>query len=369
MKGEVTMKKAVKIVLCVLLVVIIAGGAVAGALLPHPLRYKIKDIQNIGSRIEVLEKTGDRVTIRNTQAGNLKVVTFTDTHLDGNNKTSDITVGNMVNNIIKEKPDLVIFGGDNVTSAFNKKRANQFAQIFENFGIYWAAVLGNHEGDNPYSIKRPEMVDIFSSYEHCLMLKGSDEVWGNGNYCIDILNSDNSFCHAFIFLDTGNEMSEQDKEKYGIPADENPDDGVKESQVEWYRGIIESGKKQYGEYPSSVIMHIPLPQMKQEAEKGEFLEGVKLEGVCASGFDAGMFDAIKQGGSTKKVWFGHDHLNAFSLMYDGILLGYLQTSGYGSYGAAKLGYDEKDWLQGYSVMDISPAGEYELVRFRNAQSN
>ena len=361
------MKKAVKIILCVLLVIVVAGGAVAGALLPHPLSYRIKDIQSIGSRIEVIEKTEDCVTIKNTKPGNLKIVTFTDTHLDGKNKTSNITVGNMVDTIVREKPDLVIFGGDNVTSAFNKKRANQFAQIFENFGIYWAAVLGNHEGDNPYSVTRPEMVDIFSSYEHCLMLQGPDDIWGSGNYCLNILNADDSFCHAFIFMDTGDEMSEEDKAAYGIPADESPDDGVKESQVEWYKGVIEKGKAQYGEYPSSVVMHIPLPQMEQEAEKGNFLDGVKLEGVCASGFDSGMFDAIKEGGSTKNVWFGHDHLNSFSLMLDGIMLGYLQTSGYGSYGAAKLGYDEKDWLQGYTVMIMSPMGTYKINHHRYAE--
>ncbi len=361
------MKKAIKIILCVLLVILIAGGAVAYALLPHPLNYDIKSVENIGSTVEVLEKTDDSVTIKNTENRDFKIVTFTDMHLDGKNKTSLRTVTNMVENIKREKPDLVILGGDNVTSAFNKKRANQLAQIFENLGVYWAAVLGNHEGDNPYSITRKEMTDIFSSYEHCLMLDGKEDVWGDGNYCINILNADDSFCHAFIMLDTGNEMSEELKAQYGISADENPDDGVKDSQVEWYKDIVARGKEKYGEYISTVVMHIPLPQMEAEAEKGEFLDGVKLEGVCASGFDAGLFDAIKECGSTKRVFFGHDHLNNFTLTCDGIILGYMEASGYSSYGAAKLGYDEKDWLQGWMVIEMDAKGNYEAVHHRNAE--
>ena len=38
-------KKIVKIVLCCLLVILIAGGAVAYSQLPHPLNYKIEDIE------------------------------------------------------------------------------------------------------------------------------------------------------------------------------------------------------------------------------------------------------------------------------------------------------------------------------------
>ncbi len=362
------MKKALKIILCVLLVVVIAGGVVTYALLPHPLNYNIKKTESVGSNIEVIEKGTDSVTIKNNQKGNVKVITFTDMHLDGKNKTSKVTVSHFVENIQKEKPDLVILGGDNVTSIFNKKRCHQLAQIFEKLGVYWAAVLGNHEGDSSGSVSREEMVDIFSSYEHCLMLQGPEDVWGNGNYYINILNADDTLCHTFYFFDSGSRMSSEMKAEYGIDESENPYDGVKTSQVEWYKEAVKANKEKYGKYHSTAVLHIPLPQMETEAEKGEFLRGEKREGVCASGFDAGLFDAIKEMGTTEKVFFGHDHVNDFALMCDGIMLAYMEASGYGSYTTySKFGYEEKDWLQGWTVFDIAPVGTYEPFYHRNSE--
>lgn len=364
------MKKALKIIICVLLVLIIGGGAIAYAFyLPHPLNYDIKSIESIGSSIEVVSADKDTVTVRNTEDRDLKVLMFTDLHLDGNNDTSIMTVTNLVENIKREKPDLVILGGDNVTSGLNAKRSKQFAQIFENLGVYWAGVLGNHEGDNGFSISREKMISIFSSYDHCLMLQGPEDIWGNGNYVLNVLNADGSICEGFVFMDTGDEVLEDTKAEYGIPEDESPYDGVKTNQVDWYRQKIFENQKTYDNYNSIVVTHIPLPQLEEAAvNEEEFLYGVKLEGVCASGFDSGLFDAMKTCGSTKAAFCGHDHLNTFGLLYDGIVLSYIQPSGYGSYTTkSKLNYEEKDWLQGCTILTISKDGSYIHESIRNSQ--
>ena len=94
-------KKAVIILLSVLLVLIIAGGSAAAAVLPHPLNYKIKDIKSIGSTLEVVSKEKDCVTVRNTEERDFKIITFTDMHLDGKNKTSFTTVSKLVENTCK----------------------------------------------------------------------------------------------------------------------------------------------------------------------------------------------------------------------------------------------------------------------------
>ena len=72
----------------------------------------------------------------------------------------------------------------------NRKRSAQFAEIFEQLGVYWGGVLGNHEGDNPYSVTRTEMVDIFSSHAHCVMLRGPEDIDGDCNYVIRLLDKD-----------------------------------------------------------------------------------------------------------------------------------------------------------------------------------
>lgn len=400
-------KKLAGIIISVFLaVVIIAGVIVYAVKLPHPLSYDIRSVECIGSTVELISKTDDCVTIRNTENRDFKILAFTDMHLDGNNETSTVTVSNLVNNIVKEKPDLVILGGDNVTSGLNRKRANQLAKIFENLGVYWAGVIGNHEGDNNFSITRDEMMNIFTGYEHCLMLKGKDEVWGVCNYSLNILNYDGSLSETFVFMDTGDECSEETISDYNI---ENPTgrtlyDGTKASQVEWYKSVMAETKESYGDFNSILVVHIPLYQYRTAwleleekyadkefacayenlEESGDFklrgvdlstvdseLSGVLLErggGICESAFDSGLFDAIKECGSTQAVFCGHDHLNTFSIPYEGVQLNYFQPSGYGSYGAKKLGLDEKDWLQGYTVIEIASDGAFTQQHYRNSEN-
>ena len=346
----------------------IAGGSVAYALLPHPLNYDIDGIAAVGSRLKVVEKAEDEVTVQ-TNSEDFKILLFTDMHLDGKNKTSNVTVSHLIENISREKPDLVLLGGDNVTSAFNRKRANQLAQIFEKLGVYWAGGLGNHEGDNKYSVTREEMIDIFSSYDHCLIRKGAEDIWGVGNYALNILNADGSLRHTYYFLDTGDEMSSELKAQYGFGEDDSPTDGAKESQVAWYTQKNDALRTKCGSFQSTLVVHIPLPQYKTAAENVTFLYGDKLENICASAFDAGLFDALQSGGTTKTVFCGHDHLNTFGIDCDGILLSYIQPSGYGSYTAAsRLGYEEKDWLQGYTKLELQLDGTFTASRYRNHAS-
>ncbi len=342
--------KTLKVILCVLLAVIIIGGGVGYSFLPHPLSYKIRDISPLGNEtVEIVDESADGVVLKKKNAGEFKVIFFTDTHLDGKNSTSDITIDNMIKSIEAEKPDLVLFDGDNVTSALNKIRSHQFARIFEKLGIYWGGTIGNHEGDNPFSVKRDKMVSIFSSYDRCIMRNGPEDIDGNCNYAITLLDSDGRHLETIFCLDTFDEMSEELKDYYGFNEEGTAWDGAHENQVAWFREKAASLKNDYGNYKSVMLMHIPLPQMKEEAENGNFIRGAKNENVCATVFDSGLFDAMKEAG-VSAAYFGHDHNNNFAVIKDGIELAYLETSGYGSYGLNKKGYPESEWLQGYSVM-------------------
>ena len=55
--------------------------------------------------------------------------------------------------------------------------------------------------------------------------------------------------------------------------------------------------------------------------------GVKGEEECPSYINTGMFNVIKELDSTKYVFAGHDHLNNYSVMYDGIRLTYAMKTG------------------------------------------
>lgn len=362
------MKKGLIVVLAVFLVAAIGFGGFVAYNCSKGISYDISSVEKIPCDVEIVSEDVDSVTIKKNSNGDFKVLMFTDMHLKGDKELDNITVTNMVNNIKEQNPDLVILGGDNVTYGFNKKRNVQLAELFENLGVYWATVLGNHEGDGFLSYDRQNVIKLFSTYEHCLVKEGNEDVDGNGNCTINILNSDGTLKEVFFLMDSGDYMTDESKQEYGVTDEDDVYDGVKTSQVQWYKDKHDAIEKQYGEFKSVTIVHIPIYQAEKEYTEGEFLYGDKREGVCESGFDAGLFDAMKEKGSAQAVYFGHDHVNNFGVMCDGILLSYMQPSGYAAYNMqSKFDAPENEWIQGCTVLNIKADGTYTAERIFNHQ--
>lgn len=362
------MKTAAKIIIAILLVAIIGAGSFVTYKSTQGLAYDISSVEKIDSDVEIVSEDIDSVTIKKNSDEDFKVVMFTDTHLKGDKELDSITLTNMVKNITEQKPDLVILGGDNVTYGFNKKRNVQLAELFENLGVYWATVLGNHEGDGFLSYDRAKVIELFSSYDHCLVKEGKEDVDGNGNCTINILNSDGTLREVFFLMDTGDYMTEESKAEYGVTDPDEVYDGVKTSQVEWYKEKHDALESEYGKFKSVTVVHIPIYQAEREYAEGDFLYGDKREGVCESGFDSGLFDAMKEKGSAQAVYFGHDHVNNFGTMCDGILLSYIQPSGYAAYNmSSKFDAPENEWIQGCTVLNIAKDGTYVADRIFNHQ--
>lgn len=365
------MKKGTKIIISVIAVLLVAAMGAGGFVLyqcSKGICYDISSVEKIQNDVEIVSEDTDSVTIRKKGDGEFKVLMFTDTHLKGDKDLDNITVTHMVNNIKEQKPDLVILGGDNVTYGFNKKRNVELAELFENLGVYWAAVLGNHEGDGFMSYGRDKVIELFSSYEHCLVKEGKEGVDGNGNCTVNILNSDGTLREVFFLMDTGSYMTDESKAEYGVTDEDEVYDGVKASQVNWYKEKHDELSAKYGEFKSITVVHIPPYQAEKEYAETDFLYGEKREGVCESGFDSGLFDAMKEKGSAQAVYFGHDHVNNFGVMCDGILLSYMQPSGYSAYNMqTKFDSPESEWIQGSTVLSIKADGTYTAERIFNHQ--
>lgn len=315
--------------------------------------------------IEIVSEDIDSITIKKQDDSDFKVLMFTDMHLNGKKKTDKLAITNMLKNIAEQKPNLVIFGGDTVSSGFYKKRIIEFAEIMEKTKVYWTLVLGNHEGEGLSRFSRKEIVELFATYDHCLLKSGRSDIDGNGNCTINILNGDGTLKQVFFLMDSGNYMTKELKKKYGVTGGGTIYDGTKESQVEWYKQKCDTIEKEYGNFKSIAVMHIPPYQIK-DAVQLEYLYGEKREGTCESRFDSGLFGALKEKGSTQAVYFGHDHVNDFGVMYDGILLSYIQPSGYGSYNMkTNFNSPESEWLQGCTVLTIKSDGTYHAERILN----
>ncbi len=78
--------------------------------------------------------------------GKFKIVQFTDVHLKVENKPRCDSVMNTISSLVEsEKPDLVVFTGDIVTSEFVEKAWLRVTAPISNAGIPWAVVFGNHD--------------------------------------------------------------------------------------------------------------------------------------------------------------------------------------------------------------------------------
>ena len=387
--------------------VLLVGGAIAAAVLPvtYPIDRSLI-VKNPEYRISAEKRNGYTTLVKRDAAGNaldgdFKVVGFTDSHLDHNREKGAVTLEYIIRNIVNEKPDLVVFVGDNITSSFNARRAKQLCRVMEDLGVYWTCVLGNHEGDNPWSVSREKMVRIFSSYPHCLIeadvkhTEDGERVWGFGNHVLNFADAEGNITRSLFFLDGGNEMTAADREEFTAEIEAGSgrtDDYVKESQIRWVRENVtairelnDSGNAE--PVRSAVFVHIPLPEFRIAYEEltGEhevspgntplynvpnengdmILTGQRRETVCCSGHNSGLFDAALDLGSVDLVVCGHDHINDFVLKYRGVTLAYNVPSGYSSYNLWTKKLSDK-LLQGYTRYLFHSDGSFDLEPCHNA---
>lgn len=263
-----------------------------------------------------------------------------------------------------EKPDLVIFTGDQIKgySSFflgDKGRINAENTIkaiikpLEERNIPFTMTFGNHDGEA--ALRKNEQFEL---YKQSPMFVYADEASEDekATFCLSI---DDKFL-VYLF-DTHSK---------------NPDGGyssVTPEQLEWYRSVRDS----YPEpLPSLAFQHIPTPEYFEVIKKvrrftnksvraygnhkNEFftldphnsgLRDFMKESPAPSSNNAGQIDAFLEKGEILGVYVGHDHNNSFVANYKGIDLGYTQGAGFNVYGP---GYD-----RGVRIFNISENGTYE----------
>jgi hypothetical protein len=126
----------------------------------------------------------------------------------------------------------------------------------------------------------------------------------------------NIFYHAY-FLDSK-------AERYNDDTIVGTYDYINSHQVFWYEDLVEQDS-----HESIVFMHMPLIQF--DVEEG-YIGIYNEKQVYAQGKDEGFFDAMLLHDKSKAVFVGHDHLNDFYVMVDGIMLAYGRATGYNGYG-------------------------------------
>lgn len=249
----------------------------------------------------------------------------------------------IMDKLVKDvQPDLITLSGDN---SWGATACIKLVEKVDSYGIPWAPVMGNH--DENFVISEFWTAYQLCKAENCLFEFGPDNM-GYGNYIINITENGKAV-HTLFMMDTHADIDL----KYG--------EGLTERQLEWYKWAVEGIKDENGRtVDSTVIMHIPIPEFKDawqsvHDENGELIEPYKndpfcycLEDVSCPDRNVGFFDLCKQLGSTKNIIVGHDHVNCFSIEYEGITLTYSMKLGLGGYFSYK--------LNGGTVLTVDSAG-------------
>ena len=332
----------------------------------------------VGTDVKIICEDEESVTIAKTDKDGkivdkgFRILSTTDFHLGDDPELRKKTIGMLMNHIRATTPDLVILTGDIILGKYQHRDAVEFAEFMEEVGVYWAFVFGNHEAREEKGRFKELIMKCQTAFPHCLARQGREDLFGYCNYCINILKGENDLLKTLFMFDSGRDILDEYRAEQNVPPEIGCYDYLKKSQMNWYESKVNELKEQYGDVKSFMYMHIPLKEYENAVcqdengkfcftDKCEILYGGVYESVGSSAINSGMFALIKKLGSTEAVFSGHDHVNDFCAIYDGIYLVYNQCGGYETYTLEeKTGWGEKDWIQGVTITDINSDGIFDI---------
>ena len=256
--------------------------------------------------------------------GKFKIVQFTDIHYKCGSEESAKSIRMMKEVLENEKPDLVAFTGDIVTDTPAKNGWDEVLAPVISKKIPYAIVLGNHDDEHDWT--RRQIMDYVISKPYCYAQTGPAYLTGEGNYVLEIKNTQEKTAAILYFMDSNayNKVGEQKGYNwFGF------------DQVEWYRNnsAFFTRENNGKPYPALAFFHIPLqeytllPDTTKNYVKNAPVFGNRTEKECPGIINTGMFAAMVEGGDVMGTFTGHDHDNDYIGYLNGICLAYGRFSG------------------------------------------
>lgn len=252
----------------------------------------------------------------------------------------------------REKPDLVVFTGDQLYGVHPsffigdkiKNAENTIKTIIrpvEEAGIPFAVTFGNH--DSQVGLSNAKQAKIYNESPFCIHGEYADEN-DKGTFRLPVFDGDKHIFDVFLIDSNGQTLSGE-----YLP--------VSEKQLSWFTKERENAKEN-GEYTKGIVFqHIPVPEffnvLKQvkfgtkgaveafRTMKGKFFilpdeiknnGGFMGESPAIPDRNSGEFRVLTEKGNILALAVGHDHINSFVAPYENIKLIYTQCAGFNVYG-------------------------------------
>ena len=338
------MKRAFKIILKVLITILIVIVLLAGV-------YLIT--QAIGIKGEPSKESWDKATQFDLKDANhlvkkdgedFSILLFSDIQI-GVSVSKATQAFKMMDDLVDQtNPDFIMTAGDNTYFILSGILSRPIVNRMESYGIPWATVLGNHDSEG--IADRNWVGNQYEAAEHSLFEMGPENIYGVGNYVVDIVDESGKTVYAMVMMDSNAEREYEDGKDY---------DYIHSDQIQWYEWVM----KGMEDVPSILFFHIPLPEYKEVKtmwESGELdavtTFGEAREEVCSPPENTGMFDKVLEYGSTTHIFVGHDHINNLSAEYKGVRLTYGLKTGLTCYA--------DDDMQGATLITIKD-GTNEVI--------
>ncbi len=271
-----------------------------------------------------------KIKLQCDENGKFKVMVLADVHAHG--KLPDVVLNNIKVLVDKEKPNLIIFTGDNTICSSTiqlQQSLKSMTQYIESLQIPWCHVYGNHDDES--GISKEIQQGIYESFKYCISKSSNEELSGVGNYVLPIYKHNSDEVLSLVWcLDSGTYLNSEDAKKspdvlYPDLVD-SPYAYIQKDQIDWYKTTSMKLEQQFGhKIPSLMAFHIPLQETYYAWCQRDSLEewnGEKNESVAASRFNSGLFDALVERQDVLAVVNGHDHINDYMVKYKGIKLCY-----------------------------------------------
>ncbi len=209
--------------------------------------------------------------------------------------------------IAQTKPDLLMVTGDVWPENEDELGVHYMRYAisrFEKLGVPWAFVWGNHDRVSDYPAAHKELAAARNS-----LYRGAA---GDGNYTIDIVRPNGTRAWQLVCLNS--KM-----------------DSMGQEQQAWMKTLVARDK---APVPRMAFFHVPLKQYEGIWTSG-VATGFRSEQACTASEDGSTLPVFRAIG-VKATFCGHDHINDYSGVVDGVELVYGRCTGSIAYGTPHL---------------------------------